>query len=95
MSDADLTRNRYVILDYLGLNPVDLSSIPVQNQASTDSLNLRVSSSVPPLSLDYNALGHISSIKNQGSCGCCWSFASIAMYEAVLSIKGFANYGLS
>jgi cathepsin L len=51
-------------------------------------------SATPPASLDYNALGKVTSIKNQGSCGCCWAFSSVATYESWLLIKGF-NLGVS
>ena len=36
----------------------------------------------------------MTSIKNQGSCGCCWSFAATAAYESYLLLSGH-NYGLS
>ena len=55
---------------------------------------MKVSAVVLPTTYSLVALGHVSSIKNQGSCGCCWSFASIAMYETVLKMRGF-TYGLS
>lgn len=33
-------------------------------------------------------------MKNQGSCGCCWSFAATAAYESLLKLNGF-SYDLS
>ena len=56
--------------------------------------NVRVGTSPPPSSLNYNSQGFVTSIKNQGQCGSCWAFASVAMYESLLLMKGF-NYGLS
>ena len=45
-------------------------------------------SSGMPLSLDWRAKGRVTSIKNQGSCGSCWSFATAAYAESKLIIEG-------
>ena len=50
-----------------------------------------------PTTLDfrnYNGQNHVSPVQNQGTCGCCWSFAATAAYESYLSLNGF-NYALS
>ena len=51
--------------------------------------------SLLPSSLDYYAMGKVTSIKNQANCGCCWSFASTAVYESQLLIHYKSSYGLS
>jgi C1A family cysteine protease len=79
-------------LEKLGLKPIDRVAM-IRVGATTSPNDIKVGA--VPSSLDYNAQGKVTSIKNQGSCGCCWSFASIAMYESVLLIKGLGGFGLS
>jgi KDEL-tailed cysteine endopeptidase len=79
-------------LDEFNLNFIDLAKLP----KADDGHSLRVStvSAALPSSLNYNTLGYVTSIKNQGSCGCCWAFASVATYESWLLMMGH-NIGLS
>ena len=50
-------------------------------------------SSVTPL--DWTALGGVTSVKNQGSCGSCWAFAAVAHIEAKLLIRTEMSVDLS
>ena len=34
-----------------------------------------------PKSVDWRPLGYVNPIKNQGSCGCCWTFSTVAALE--------------
>jgi C1A family cysteine protease len=43
-----------------------------------------------PASLDWRDQGAITSVKAQGSCGTCWSFATVAMCESSLVLQGKA-----
>lgn len=76
----------------LGLRPVDTTSI---QSSQTDAVKaIKVGDVAPPASLNYDSLGKVTSIRNQGFCGSCWAFASVAYYESQLLIRGF-NYELS
>lgn len=39
-----------------------------------------------PSSFDWRDTGDVTSIKNQGSCGSCWAFGTLASYESFISI---------
>ena len=42
-----------------------------------------------PSSLDWRDKGFITSIKDQGDCGSCWSFTGVAIAESVLIMNGW------
>ena len=48
-----------------------------------------------PANVDYRIPGYVSSIKSQGSCGCCWSFTTVGTYESWMMLKGEKEYDLS
>ena len=41
-----------------------------------------------PNSLNYSDLGKVTAVRDQKRCGSCWAFASTAVYESHLLIKG-------
>lgn len=40
-----------------------------------------------PLNVDWRGAGVVTSIKNQGECGSCWSFTTVALCESSLILK--------
>jgi C1A family cysteine protease len=63
----------------LGAIPPIVDLAPLKQQTATP-----VQSSTFPASFDLRATGKVSSVKDQGSCGSCWAFASYGSLESYL-----------
>ncbi|MCP4580758.1 MAG: T9SS type A sorting domain-containing protein [candidate division Zixibacteria bacterium] len=67
---------------------IDLSHLDVQR--SPDGL-----ATVAPERWDWRAEGKVTSVKNQGACGACYSFASLANIESKMLIDGAGTFDFS
>lgn len=64
-------------------------SVPTVKQSNLDS------STLLPTSVDWRQKGVVSSVRDQGSCGSCWSFSGTATIESATAIKTGHLYDLS
>ncbi|KAG9144403.1 hypothetical protein Leryth_017540 [Lithospermum erythrorhizon] len=48
-----------------------------------------------PSSMDWRSKGAVTPIKDQGQCGCCWAFSTVAATEGINQISTGKNHGLT
>jgi hypothetical protein len=65
--------------------------VPVSTRPAQHSDALYAS----PSSIDYRQSGVVTSVKNQGSCGCCWAFSTVGEFESKISMSTGITYDLS
>ncbi|CAL1355262.1 unnamed protein product [Linum trigynum] len=79
---ADLTHEEFKN-NYLGLKPVNTRRDTVVNDEDDEE----ISSSIPiPKAVDWRKKGAVTPVKNQGSCGSCWAFSTVAPVEGINQI---------
>lgn len=64
-----------------------LSLPPVRRNSPRTMSLLRANVTDVPDSIDWVEKGAVNAIKNQGPCGCCWAFSTIAAVESITQIK--------
>ena len=76
---SDMTQQEFK-KTYLNLN---YDALAVANFAPVTVKN----SNAAPSSYDWRKVGRVSGVKNQGSCGSCWTFATVANLEGLYYAK--------
>ena len=106
MANMQVTRNITIDTGSIPLDEaaLDLSSsvensITVENPVvSSESTSPTVGDSQTvglPTSFDWRAQGLVTTIRDQGSCGSCWAFATVGVMEAAIKIQGGGDVNLS
>ncbi|KAL6504715.1 hypothetical protein OROHE_023473 [Orobanche hederae] len=92
---ADLTNHEFKA-KYLGLSPSESDLVIRLNTGpcETEGPDLLKGSDIPS-SLDWRRRGAVTGVKDQGSCGACWSFSATGAVEGINQIKTGSLVSLS
>ncbi|CAL9164373.1 oryzain alpha chain-like [Musa acuminata AAA Group] len=79
---ADLTNEEFRAL-YLGAKG---RGVARRSRVAADRYRYEGAGDVLPDSVDWRAKGAVAAVKNQGSCGSCWAFSTVAAVEGINQI---------
>ncbi|ABY65748.1 peptidase [Orgyia leucostigma nucleopolyhedrovirus] len=85
---SDLSKTE-IISKYTGLNA------PSETTNFCKTIVLDQPPGKGPLNFDWRQQNKVTSIKNQGSCGACWAFATLASIESQYAIRNDRHINLS
>jgi C1A family cysteine protease len=77
----------YLIFIRISHNKLFTISSNILNVFDRNDTGLQASLLALPLSVDWRTKGRVTSIKDQGGCACCWSFAAAGALEALTAKK--------
>ncbi|XP_022715767.1 senescence-specific cysteine protease SAG12-like [Durio zibethinus] len=87
---ADLTNEEFCSL-HTGYKRQSFESMSYSKPSTFRYGNV---TSVPTV-VDWREKGAVTSVKDQGTCGCCWAFSAVAAVEGIIQIKKWKLISLS
>jgi C1A family cysteine protease len=71
------------------------AAMNISNNGQNDETQKRYKRATAPANYDFRNAQKVTAVRNQGSCGCCWSFATVAAIEVQYALKYNQLIGLS
>jgi len=91
---SDLSASEF-IKQYLNLNVSATDQIIAQGTTPNGGTSQKRALTSIPASFDWRQYGIVGVVKNQGSCGSCWSFSAVGNIEGQYAIKHGLLYNFS
>ncbi|XP_042460844.1 zingipain-2-like [Zingiber officinale] len=90
---ADHTKEEF-LATYTGGNPPSVAWAPAPPPATVPA-PFKYANTTAPSSMDWRDRGAVTPIKDQGNCGSCWAFSSVASIESINQIANGELISLS
>jgi len=81
--------------DFMDMTSEEFAAIYLSLQVPEKAHNVQIENveddfvpAAVPNAIDWKASGHVTPVKNQGSCGSCWAFSATATIESQYKVSG-------